>query len=110
MRKPVVEETITGDLKLKVTVTKNELLFTVISVIDSMTQSKFENVYGFRHSLNDGIVRVSDAMIGEKCVFMCGCGDVDNSCAFALRGPGAVCSTFGVVRSSCLHSVSTALL
>ena len=110
MRKPVVEETTTGDLKLKETVTTDELLFSVINVNDFLTKSKFDNVYGFRQSLNDGIMRVSGAMIGEMCVFMCGCGDVGTSCAFALRESGVVCSTFGVVAeilasyAACLHS------
>merc|ERR1711916_336977 len=85
----VREETTTGVLKLKEMVTKGELLFPAINVNDCVTKSKFDNVYGCRHSLNDGIMRATDVMIGGKRALVCGYGDVGKGCAFALRGSGA---------------------
>merc|ERR1712012_29809 len=83
------EETTTGVLKLKEMVTKGELLFPAINVNDCVTKSKFDNVYGCRHSLPDGIMRATDVMIGGKRVLVCGYGDVGKGCAFAMRGAGA---------------------
>jgi len=65
------------------------LLFPAINVNDCVTKSKFDNVYGCRHSLPDGIMRASDVMIGGKRALVCGYGDVGKGCAFALRGSGA---------------------
>ena len=85
----VAEEATTGAFKLKELVPKDELLFFVINVNDYATESEFDNVYGCRHSLNDGVMLVSDAMIGGKRVFVCGYGDVSNGGTFVFRGSGA---------------------
>merc|ERR1712147_190230 len=66
-----------------------ELLFPAINVNDCVTKSKFDNVYGCRHSLPDGIMRATDVMIGGKRVLIAGYGDVGKGCAFAMRGSGA---------------------
>merc|ERR1712185_557207 len=66
-----------------------ELLFPAINVNDCVTKSKFDNVYGCRHSLPDGIMRATDGMIGGKRVVICGYGDVGKGSAFAMRGAGA---------------------
>jgi len=66
-----------------------ELLFPAINVNDCVTKSKFDNVYGCRHSLPDGIMRATDVMIGGKRALICGYGDVGKGCAFAMRGAGA---------------------
>jgi len=87
--KGVSEETTTGVHKLKEMVAKGELLFPAINVNDCVTKSKFDNVYGCRHSLPDGIMRATDVMIGGKRALVCGYGDVGKGCAFALRGAGA---------------------
>merc|ERR1712054_633126 len=68
---------------------KGELLFPAINVNDCVTKSKFDNVYGCRHRLNDGIMRATDVMIGGKIALVAGYGDVGKGCAFALRGSGA---------------------
>merc|ERR1711953_905622 len=68
---------------------KGELLFPAINVNDCVTKSKFDNVYGCRHSLPDGIMRATDVMIGGKRVLRCGYGDVGKGSAFAMRGSGA---------------------
>merc|ERR1739847_240696 len=68
---------------------KCELLFPAINVNDCMGKSKFDNVYGCRHSLPDGIMRATDVMIGGKRALICGYGDVGKGSAFALRGAGA---------------------
>merc|ERR1712159_815364 len=68
---------------------KGELLFPAINVNDCVTKSKFDNVYGCRHSLPDGIMRATDVMIGGKRVLICGYGDVGKGSAFAMRGSGA---------------------
>merc|ERR1712039_52417 len=68
---------------------KGELLFPAINVNDCVTKSKFDNVYGCRHSLPDGIMRATDVMIGGKRALICGYGDVGKGCAFAMRGAGA---------------------
>merc|ERR1719503_107831 len=85
----VSEETTTGVLRLKEMAKKGELLFPAINVNDCVTKSKFDNVYGCRHSLTDGIMRATDVMIGGKRALVCGYGDVGKGCAFALRGGGA---------------------
>merc|ERR1712070_458774 len=85
----VSEETTTGVLRLKEMAAKGELLFPAINVNDCVTKSKFDNVYGCRHSLNDGIMRATDVMIGGKIALIAGYGDVGKGCAFALRGAGA---------------------
>merc|ERR1712161_107823 len=87
--KGVSEETTTGVHKLKEMVAKGELLFPAINVNDCVTKSKFDNVYGCRHSLPDGIMRATDVMIGGKRALICGYGDVGKGCAFAMRGSGA---------------------
>merc|ERR1711967_104118 len=76
-------------LRLKEMAAKGELLFPAINVNDCVTKSKFDNVYGCRHSLNDGIMRATDVMIGGKISLVCGYGDVGKGCAFALRGSGS---------------------
>merc|ERR1712195_325983 len=85
----VSEETTTGVHRLKEMADKGELLFPSINVNDCVTKSKFDNVYGCRHSLPDGIMRATDVMIGGKRALVCGYGDVGKGCAFALRGCGA---------------------
>merc|ERR1712127_816857 len=87
--KGVSEETMTGVHRLKEMAKKGELLFPAINVNDCVTKSKFDNVYGCRHSLPDGIMRATDVMIGGKRVLICGYGDVGKGCAFAMRGSGA---------------------
>merc|ERR1712172_139236 len=87
--KGVSEETTTGVLRRKEMAAKGELLFPAINVNDCVTKFKFDNVYGCRHSLNDGIMRATDVMIGGKVAMVCGYGDVGKGCAFALRGSGA---------------------
>merc|ERR1711915_1155828 len=87
--KGVSEETTTGVHRLKEMAAKGELLFPAINVNDCVTKSKFDNVYGCRHSLPDGIMRATDVMIGGKRALVAGYGDVGKGCAFALRGAGA---------------------
>merc|ERR1711869_185785 len=87
--KGVSEETTTGVHRLKEMASKGELLFPAINVNDCVTKSKFDNVYGCRHSLPDGIMRATDVMIGGKRALVCGYGDVGKGCAFAMRGAGA---------------------
>merc|ERR1712217_940013 len=87
--KGVSEEATTGVHRLKEMAAKKELLFPAINVNDCVTKSKFDNVYGCRHSLPDGIMRATDVMIGGKRALVCGYGDVGKGCAFAMRGAGA---------------------
>merc|ERR1712205_80872 len=87
--KGISEETTTGVHRLKEMAAKGELLFPAINVNDCVTKSKFDNVYGCRHSLPDGIMRATDVMIGGKRVLVCGYGDVGKGSAFAMRGSGA---------------------
>merc|ERR1712099_109412 len=87
--KGVSEETTTGVHRLKEMAAKGELLFPAINVNDCVTKSKFDNVYGCRHSLPDGIMRATDVMIGGKRCLICGYGDVGKGSAFAMRGAGA---------------------
>ena len=85
----VSEETTTGVLRLNQLADAGELLFPAINVNDSVTKSKFDNIYGIRHSLPDGIMRASDVLIGGKLVVICGYGDVGKGCAQAMKGQGA---------------------
>ncbi len=84
----VSEETTTGVLRLYQMEKNNQLLFPAINVNDSVTKSKFDNVYGCRHSLPDGLMRASDVMLGGKVAVICGYGDVGKGSAEALRGQG----------------------
>jgi adenosylhomocysteinase len=85
----VTEETTTGVHRLYEMNARGELLFPAINVNDSVTKSKFDNKYGCRHSLIDGINRATDVMIGGKVALICGYGDVGKGCAESLRGQGA---------------------
>merc|ERR1719456_1851986 len=85
----VSEETTTGVHRLKEMAAKGELLFPAINVNDCVTKSKFDNIYGCRHSLPDAIMRATDVMIGGKRAVICSYGDVGKGCAFAMRGAGA---------------------
>merc|ERR1711988_1352298 len=85
----VSEETTTGVHRLKEMAAKGELLFPAINVNDCVTKSKFDNVYGCRHSLPDGIMRATDVMLGGKRCLICGYGDVGKGSAASLRGQGA---------------------
>ncbi|MGB8389642.1 adenosylhomocysteinase, partial [Mycobacterium sp.] len=87
--KGVSEETTTGVLRLYQFAAAGDLAFPAINVNDSVTKSKFDNKYGTRHSLIDGINRGTDALIGGKKVLICGYGDVGKGCAESLRGQGA---------------------
>jgi adenosylhomocysteinase len=85
----VTEETTTGVLRLYERFRADTLLFPAINVNDSVTKSKFDNRYGCRHSLIDGINRATDVLIGGKVAVVCGYGDVGKGCAESLRGQGA---------------------
>ncbi|MBF6289211.1 adenosylhomocysteinase [Nocardia cyriacigeorgica] len=85
----VTEETTTGVLRLYQFAAAGELVFPAINVNDSVTKSKFDNKYGTRHSLIDGINRGTDVLIGGKKVLICGYGDVGKGCAESLAGQGA---------------------
>ena len=87
--KGVSEETTTGVNRLMQMEKTGTLLFPAINVNDSVTKSKFDNVYGCRHSVVDGLNRASDVMIGGKVAVVCGFGEVGKGCAQALRGQGA---------------------
>ena len=87
--KGVTEETTTGVHRLYEMMKEGSLLFPGINVNDSVTKSKFDNKYGCRHSLIDGINRATDVMIGGKVAVVCGYGDVGKGCAESLRGQGA---------------------
>jgi adenosylhomocysteinase len=87
--KGVTEETTTGVLRLYQFAAAGELAFPAINVNDSVTKSKFDNKYGTRHSLIDGINRGTDVLIGGKSVLVCGYGDVGKGCAESLKGQGA---------------------
>jgi adenosylhomocysteinase len=87
--KGVTEETTTGVHRLYQMFERGELLFPAINVNDSVTKSKFDNKYGCRHSLIDGINRGTDVLIGGKVAVVCGYGDVGKGCAESLRGQGA---------------------
>jgi adenosylhomocysteinase len=87
--KGVTEETTTGVHRLYQFAASGRLLFPAINVNDSVTKSKFDNLYGCRHSLIDGINRATDVMMGGKVAVICGYGDVGKGCAESLRGQGA---------------------
>ncbi len=86
--KGVTEETTTGVKRLYKMHAEDELLFPAINVNDSVTKSKFDNLYGCRHSLVDAINRATDMMLGGKVAVVCGYGDVGKGCAQSLRGQG----------------------
>ncbi len=86
--KGVSEETTTGVLRLNQMMEAGTLRFPAINVNDSVTKSKFDNVYGCRHSLIDGLNRASDVMLSGKVAVVCGYGDVGKGCAQALKGQG----------------------
>ncbi len=85
----VSEETTTGVHRLYEMMKAGTLLFPAINVNDSVTKSKFDNIYGCRHSVVDGLNRATDVMIGGKVAVVCGFGEVGKGCAQALRGQGA---------------------
>jgi len=85
----VSEETTTGVHRLYELAKKGELFTRAINVNDSVTKSKFDNVYGCRHSLPDGLMRATDVMIAGKSVVICGYGDVGKGCASAMKNQGA---------------------
>ncbi|RPF29210.1 adenosylhomocysteinase [Streptomyces sp. Ag109_G2-6] len=85
----VTEETTTGVHRLYEMMQSGDLLFPAINVNDAVTKSKFDNKYGCRHSLIDGINRATDVLIGGKVAVVCGYGDVGKGCAESLRGQGA---------------------
>ena len=85
----VTEETTTGVHRLYQFAAEGQLLFPAINVNDAVTKSKFDNKYGCRHSLIDGINRATDVLIGGKVAVVCGYGDVGKGCAESLRGQGA---------------------
>ena len=86
----VSEETTTGVHRLYGMQAKGELLFPAINVNDSVTKSKFDNLYGCKHSLPDGICRATDVMLAGKRAVICGFGDVGKGCAFAMQAAGAI--------------------
>ena len=86
--KGVSEETTTGVHRLYQMADAGSLLFPAINVNDSVTKSKFDNIYGIRHSLPDGLARATDVMLGGKVAVICGYGEVGKGCAQALRGQG----------------------
>merc|ERR1712153_106199 len=88
--KGVSEETTTGVHRLKEMAAKGELLFPAINVNDCVTKSKFDNVYGCRHSLPDGIMRATDVMLSGKKVVICGFGDVGKGSAASMRAQNAI--------------------
>src|SRR5205085_3564161 len=87
--KGVTEETTTGVHRLYEMRNAGTLLFPAVNVNDSVTKSKFDNKYGCRHSLIDGINRATDVLIGGKVAVVCGFGDVGKGCAESLSGQGA---------------------
>jgi adenosylhomocysteinase len=87
--KGVSEETTTGVHRLYEMQKSGALLFPAINVNDSVTKSKFDNLYGCRHSLVDGLMRASDVMLAGKVAVVCGYGDVGKGCAQSLKGQGA---------------------
>mmetsp|Transcript_25408 Transcript_25408/g.25155 ORF Transcript_25408/g.25155 Transcript_25408/m.25155 type:complete len:203 (-) Transcript_25408:841-1449(-) len=114
----VSEETTTGVHRLNSMAAAGTLLFPAINVNDCVTKSKFDNVYGCRHSLPDGIMRATDVMIGGKTVFVAGYGDVGKGCAVAMKGCGAkvlvgeidpICALQACMEGLCLRIVRTHL-
>ena len=88
--KGVSEETTSGVHRLYIMEKTNSLLFPAINVNDSVTKSKFDNLYGCKHSLPDGIMRATDVMLAGKKAVICGYGDVGKGCAAAMRACGCV--------------------
>merc|ERR1719275_71768 len=88
--KGVSEETTTGVHRLKEMAAKGKLLFPAINVNDCVTKSKFDNVYGCRHSLPDSIMRATDVMIGGKRAVICGYGDVGKGSAESMKAQAAI--------------------
>merc|ERR1711906_69028 len=88
--KGVSEETTTGVHRLYTMEKENSLLFPAVNVNDSVTKSKFDNLYGCKHSLPDGIMRATDVMMAGKKAVICGYGDVGKGCAMAMRANGCV--------------------
>lgn len=86
----VSEETTTGVHRLYVMSEKKELLFPAINVNDSVTKSKFDNLYGCKHSVTDGICRATDVMMAGKKAVVCGYGDVGKGCAYAMKAQGCI--------------------
>ena len=86
----VSEETTTGVHRLVERANEGSLLFPAINVNDSVTKSKFDNVYGCRHSLPDGIMRATDVMLAGKKIVICGYGDVGKGCAQSMKAAGAI--------------------
>merc|ERR1711978_224423 len=86
----VSEETTTGIHRLVAMSKSGDLLMKAINVNDSVTKSKFDNVYGCRHSLPDGIMRATDVMLAGKSVVVCGYGDVGKGCAQSMKNQGAM--------------------
>lgn len=87
--KGISEETTTGVARLYKLMDQNKLICPCINVNDSVTKSKFDNIYGCKHSVIDGLYRATDVMIAGKKVLICGFGDVGKGCAQAMRGAGA---------------------
>jgi adenosylhomocysteinase len=85
----ISEETTTGVFRLEQMARNGQLLFRAINVNDCVTKSKFDNIYGCRHSLPDGLMRATDVMIAGKQVVICGYGDVGKGCAAAMKSCGA---------------------
>lgn len=85
----VSEETTTGVNRLRQMSESGNLLFSAINVNDSVTKSKFDNIYGCRHSLPDGLMRATDVMLAGKSVLICGYGDVGKGCSQAMKSAGA---------------------
>ena len=94
--KGVSEETTTGVQRLYEMAKNNQLLIPAINVNDSVTKSKFDNLYGCRESLFDGIKRATDVMVAGKVVVVAGYGDVGKGCAYAGRGVGARAKAFAL--------------
>merc|ERR1712137_1469690 len=86
----VSEETTTGVHRLYIMSKNKELLFPAINVNDSVTKSKFDNLYGCKHSLPDGICRATDVMMAGKKAVICGYGDVGKGCAQAMKASGSI--------------------
>merc|ERR1719273_1871234 len=86
----VSEETTTGVHRLYAMAKDNKLLFPAINVNDAVTKSKFDNLYGCKHSLPDGLMRATDVMMAGKKAVICGYGDVGKGCAQAMRACGCV--------------------
>merc|ERR1711988_338302 len=102
--KGVSEETTTGVLRLKEMAQKGELLFPAINVNDCVTKSKFDNVYGCRHSLPDGIMRATDVMLSGKKVVICGFGDVGKGSAASMKAQAAVTYVTEIDPICCLQA------